>query len=366
MELTRRIRWLAFAAPLALAAATTIARPAPPGVLAAPPTADRPCASNASGAQGGPRSGPAWYRLDAALDAGGTLAGQQLIAGRGATRWLASLPAESFASGPVRGRVLVGDDDGQRSRLRTLDTATGCWTVLATSPDVIRSAVLASNGTRLYEHRVDRATRRDLGVWALSVDPLAGDAELLLPGLPEDPEVGPTFITTILPVVDGRVVVSSCGERACRTRVIDPATRQVASASQTGPAVGMAGDRLIALEACDGLPCPLDVIDLASGATARLGDVSGFAVVTSDPSGAVVVADDRGLGVLRLGGSPSNRSVPGAVGLAPLRMTSTADSGVEAPSGRVAVAPGGRVDDPTAIRFLDPIALSLDAGEVFP
>ena len=41
------------------------------------------------------------------------------------------LPPESFATGPWAGRVLVGADDGARSRLSLVDVGAGCATPLA-------------------------------------------------------------------------------------------------------------------------------------------------------------------------------------------------------------------------------------------
>ena len=371
MELAGRIRWLALAGPLALAAAGALAQPAPPGValaarapaepMARPPV-ERSCPADAGRTTAA--AGPAWYRLEPLLDASGALAGQRLTVGAASARWSVSLPPESFASGPVGGRVLVGDDDGQRSRLRTLDAALGCWTTVATSSDVVRSAVLAPGGARAYEHRVDRATRLDLGVWAR--DLATAEAAPLVAGLPADPEYGVTFSTSVLAVDDGRVVVSACGERACRTRVVDPVTGRSSTAAGTGPAVGLADQRLVVLEACDGLPCAIDSIDLASGDSTRLGEANGAAVVAPGGAGAIVLMGGGRLGVLRLGGQTSETGVQGSAGLAPILAASTAESGAEAPDGSVAVAPGGRVTDPTAIRFLDPSSLQLSAGEVLP
>ena len=364
MELDGRIRWLALALPVALAAAATVARPAPPGVLAAGPAAGGTCASGA-GFRGYDVPSPAWYRLDPLLDGGGTLAGQQLTVGRGQARWSWALPAESFAFGPVGGRVLVGDDDGRRSRLRTFDTAGGCWTSLAASADVIRSAVLTQDGTRIYEHRVERTDRHDLGVWTRQLGVAPTVTTRVLDGIAPDADRGPTFTTTVLVADDGRVVVSSCGERVCRTRVADPASGSVASVAETGPAAGVIGDRLVALEAFDGLPCALDLVDLASGAATRLDDAGGGAVVVPGSSDTIVLAEGGGIGVVRLGGQTADAAVPGTAGFAPIPRTSTATSGVESPLGRVAVAPGGRVTDPSAIRFLDPSALQL-TDEVLP
>ncbi len=373
MELARRIRWMALASPVALAAAVAVGQPAPPGVaMAARPQAEpttrppveRPCETDAS--PPGLAAAAAWYRLDPVLDTAGSLAGQLLVVGVGHAGWAVSLPPESFASGPVGGRVLVGDDDGQRSRLRMLDAARGCWTAVGTSSDVVRSAASAIDGTRVYEHRVERATRRDLGVWSRDLSTGGADAVPVLDGLEADPAHGPTFTTSILAAADGRIVVSSCGELACRTRVVDPRTGGAVMATGTGPAIGVAGQRLVVLGVCHGVPCGVDAVDLESGVITALGETDGTAVVTPEGAGSVVFAAPDGIGILRLGGHGQGDGVPESIGLAPLVSTSTAESGAEAPEGLVAVAPGGRVSDPRAIRFLDPAAAGLAAGEVLP
>jgi len=365
MELTGRIRWLALALPVALAAAASVVRPAPPGVLAGGPLPEHACAPGA--ARTAPDgAGPAWYRMDPVLGADGTLSAQRLTVGRGTARWSATLPAESFASGPVGGRVLVGDDDGQHSRLRLLDTGLGCWSTLGTTSDVIRSAILAPDGARLYDHRVARGTRRDLGTWQRVLGGHPAAALRVLPGLPEDAAYGPTFSTSLLVAGDGRLIESACGERACRTRVLDPATGAVATVNGTGPAAGLVGGRLVAFAPCDGLPCAVNAIDLASGTATPLDEADGPVVAAPDTAGVVVLADDGGLGVVRIGPGAADLHVPSADGLVPVVASSTASSGIEAPRGHIAVAPGGRVSDPSLVRFLDPAALQLSAGEVLP
>ncbi|HEY4751868.1 MAG TPA: hypothetical protein VIH37_01195, partial [Candidatus Limnocylindrales bacterium] len=285
------------------------------------------CSSAVVGSAGAARGGPAWYRIDPLLDASGTLSGQRLVVGRGAARWSADLPPESFASGPVGGRVLVGDDDGNRSRLRAFDTALGCWTSLGEEGNVIRSALLTAPGV-LYEHRVDRMTRRDLGVWRRAIGAGAAPATLALPGLAASAGDGPTYSTSLLAGGDGRLVVGSCGEHTCRTRVLDPASGSVAAVEGIGPALAVSGQQLVALAVCDALPCPLVAVDLRTRASRHL----------------------------------AASLVPG---LEPVPATSTADSGIEAPPGDMALAPGGRVDDPSAVRLID-AATQLTAGEVLP
>ncbi len=99
-------------------------------LLAAAPRPWVPAACGDGGAP--PGAGSTWYRLDPVLDGAGSLAGMRLQAGDGfgPVRAL-GLPAEAFASGPVQGRVIAGEDDGSRSLVRALDPARGCATVVA-------------------------------------------------------------------------------------------------------------------------------------------------------------------------------------------------------------------------------------------
>ena len=212
-------------------------------------------------AAGDPAIG-AWMRLDPTLDADGALAGQRLSMGvseRTLTKVM-ELPPESFAAGPFGQRLLVGADDGAASRLFTIDVATGCMSSLAQETAVIRRATISPDGRAVYESRVDRTTRADLGVWRRPFDP-ASPATRILDPLPADARFGRTWSTEFTWSVDrDRLAIQSCGATACRTRVFDPArggrpTRLVADPA-LGPLVGLAGGRAIAYDACRGLPVP--------------------------------------------------------------------------------------------------------------
>ena len=138
------LRWLRFA-PLAILVAAGAAGNARPvaGAGAERPWEPPPCPA---GETGDP-PGAAWYRLEPALDATGTLAGMRLTVGIDGTagRHL-DLGPESFASGPTGGRILVGEDDGALSRLSALDAVRGCSMAIAEEASVIRSAVMAPDG----------------------------------------------------------------------------------------------------------------------------------------------------------------------------------------------------------------------------
>ncbi len=362
MELVRCLAGAGTLAAVALVGALGAARPP---VMAAtdPPWQPPPCGEARAGAP----SGTAWYRLDPVLDDHGSLVGQRLTVGliNGASRRL-DLAPESFASGPGAGMVLVGEDDGVVSRLRLLDVARGCATVVGLErAAVVRGAVIALDGASAWEHRVNRVTRADEGVWRR---PLAGGRPVrVLPGMPSDDRFGPTFTTELSWSSDGRLGVASCGQRVCRTRVVDPATGVVDAFEGTGPLVGVDGDRAVVHAACAGLPCPIEAVDLRTGLRTVLVQAAGLAALDGGTGGVLVFeTPDGSLAVLDLG-SGRRSEVRAARGLAPVRRTSATTSGAETPRGAVLVAADGRVGLPSAARRLDPSRQSLvSLGEVIP
>lgn len=252
---------------------------------------------------GAPRIGAStpgtWYRTDPVIEAG-TRTGQRLVVGRageGDTRTL-DLDAESFAAGPFGGTMLVGTDDGRRSRLSLVDTARECAWPLVASADVVRAATLAPDGASLFEFRVDRRSRADLGVWRRALDGSDAASRVLAP-IAADARFGPTWITDFVWSEDGRsLAVQSCGEIACRVRILDPregGVRLVADPS-LGDLVGLDGDRLVAHGACRGLPCPLVSMDIATGSTLILDPAAGQAVLSRDTDGRTVVVYEIGAG----------------------------------------------------------------------
>jgi hypothetical protein len=352
-----------------MALVATLGTVRPPVLAAAdPPWQPPPCGEPRAGdAPVGAATGAAWYRLDPALDELGSLAGQGLTVGLigGPARHL-DLAPESFVSGPVGGVVLVGDDDGSESSLRLLDVARGCATAVGREAEaVIRGALLAPDGSAVWEHRVNRVTRADEGIWRRPV--AGGPSARVLPGLPANGRFGPTFVTELSWAADGRLGVSSCGERACRTRVMDPATGRVEAFGGTGPLVGVHEDRAFVHGACAGLPCPIETVDLRTGRRSVLVDEAGLASVDGSGTGSLVFETPEGqLAVLDLG-SGRRSAVKADAGLLPVRRTSAATSGAETPDGAVLIAPRGRVGQPSAAGHVDPAthaAVSLE--EVLP
>lgn len=307
---------------------------------------------------GPPATGAAWYRLDAVLDSTGTLAGQRLtvgVVGRRARQ--VALPPESFASGPVAGIVLVGDDDGARSRLRAVNPGRGCATTVAEDAAVIRGAILAPDGAIEVEHRVDRATREDLGVWRRSIR--GGIGVRLLPGLVADAAHGRTFATDLRWAPDGRLSVASCGERVCRARIVDPTTGVAAATDGTGPVLGVAAGRVIAYAPCEGFPCAIVGVDPATGSIDTLVPDAGPAAI-GGPGDATLVFERAGrLTTLDLL-TGAQVDVPASDGLAPVRSGSGATAGLDLPLGEVLLAAPGAAPDPSTVRRFDPATARIE------
>ncbi|HEX5826278.1 MAG TPA: hypothetical protein VFY23_02060 [Candidatus Limnocylindrales bacterium] len=282
-----RVRWLRGVVPVATLALLGSGVFARPPVLAAadPPWVPPPCADAPPGGWAGTANGSsaqvASTRLVGVLDGAGTLAAWRLTLGmEGAASYRMELPPESSASAPVGAVVMVAADDGTRSRVSLVDVARGCATALPDEAEVVRSAVLAPDGRSVVEHRVARVTRADLGIWRVSLD--GGPDRRILGAPAADARYGRTFVTELRWLADGRLGATSCGERLCRTRVLDPSTGTAAMVGPTGPVVGFAADgAVIAHEACGGFPCALVRHD-PDGRARTLAEAAGPATMAGD------------------------------------------------------------------------------------
>lgn len=339
------------------------------------PGADPATTRAALSRPGGPEglTGEAWYRLDPVLDASGTLSGQRLelgLHGRGG-RYV-ELPPESFAAGPFGRLVLVGSDDGNVSTVRAIDASAACARLIARESSVVRRAVIDPAGATVYEFRVDRATRADLGVWRR---PLAGgDAERVLAPLPADERFGRTFSTELAWSLEGdRLVVQQCGYTSCRTRLVDPGSGLVSTIArpEIGELVGVAGGRVVAYAACHGLPCQIVSVDASSGQTALVAEAAGLAQLVPTDTGPRVIHEtgpeaDRHLRSTDLAGG-SAVTIPASVGdLRLVPASARASAGTQLPAGWVLLAPDGRraggSGRPVLVRLAD--GLTVPLGEV--
>ena len=313
----------------------------------------------------------AWYRLDPVLDAGARI-GQRLAVGRAGDRGARQLDldAESFATGPVGGTILVGTDDGHRSRLSLVDVARACAWAVAESLDVIRTAMLAPDGISLFEYRVDRRTRADLGLWQRSLDGSTPPSRVL-PPIVADARFGPTWLTDLIWSDDGHALaVESCGEVACRVRVLDPVIGdvQLVSDPDLGDLVGVAGDRLVAHGACRGLPCPLVSVDLSDGSTTVLDHAAGQAVLSRDAEGRSVVihevgASGRTLRILSLDGQRTEALDGDPDGRRLVARPARSGGAAEIGPGWILFGPDGRLPVDGAIR---PVLRHFPDGRTVP
>ncbi|MEJ7695955.1 MAG: hypothetical protein WKF78_04840 [Candidatus Limnocylindrales bacterium] len=268
------------------------------------------------------------------MDTGGALTGQRMTFGSAVAAAPQSwdLPPESFASGPIGGTILVGADDGATSDLRLLTAGAACAWDLAQEGSVVRRATLSPEGTSLYEARVDRRTRADLGVWRRTFQAADPPIRVMEP-LAADARFGRTFTTELAWSPDGRTLaVQSCGADACRVRTLEPTTgrRRAIANPSLGTMVGLTADRLIVRGSCHGLPCPLLGVRLDDGAVSVLEAAAGQATLVASDGGVDTVvyeADARGTSLrsiaadgsvrVDLGSPPTGqRLVPLAPGMA--------------------------------------------------
>ncbi len=351
-------RWFRRAGPgivaigaLALVASATLAARDRPWV---PP----PCPGEVTTGSRQPGSG-AWFRIDPQLEAGERRAQRLLVGVTGRVRPRAmTLDPESFAAGPFGGRILVGTDDGVASSLFVLDPAAGCRAGIGTTSDVIRRATLSPTGDAVLEFRVHRRTRADLGVWRRSLrDPQ--DVLRVLPPIGPDGRFGPTWSTEFAWSGDGRALaVQSCGETACRTRVldlVDGSVREVAD-PDLGELVGLDRERVVVRAACRGLPCSLYAVAIADGRRTLLGE-AGAAVVTADSAGRAWAVFERdplgGLRSIRLDGSAATDLPGDPSGLRLIAPASRSGSATDVVTGWVVLGPDGRLppEGPYGPRF---------------
>ena len=296
-------RWLRWIGPgvvalgaVGLIASTTFGvgvRPWAPRACAGPPM-DRIAAAQGPGSTSlaDLRAVP-WFRQEPVLDGDGALAGQRVSVGPagGPAFGTLDLPAESFAAGPFGRVILVGTDDARTSRLEAIDVTAGCVRTVALERSVIRRATIDPAGAFVYEMRVDRVTRADLGIWRRPIDGGAPALQVLGP-LEPDGRFGRTFSTEFGWNAGGdRLAVQSCGERACRTRVMavrDGATVTVAS-PDLGLLIGLDDVRLVTYAACAGVRCPIIATDLRTGRRHVVLPAGGPATIVVTPDGSRLI-----------------------------------------------------------------------------
>lgn len=363
-------RWLRWIGPGVVAlgavgfiASTTLgagARPWTPRACAGPPSAWIEAARAVGSPSLADLPSTPWYRLDSVLDTEGALGARRLavgLDGEHAAR-ISDLPAESFAAGPFGRIILVGSDDGVASELVAIDVANGCTWAIGREQAVIRRATIDATGTSIYEMRVDRITRADLGIWLRPMDGV-GEARRVLSPIAPDGRFGRTYSTEFTWDVAGeRLAVQSCGEAACRTRIVSPGGGATVTLDtpDLGLLIGFDGDYMATYGACRGFPCPIVSSNVRTGRRHVLAEAAGPAVVVGTDDGTRLIHEQRtpsgrALRSIPLDGGASTDLGPLPDGLDLHAASTRADAATRIPAGWVLLAPDGRIPaDRSAVR----------------
>jgi hypothetical protein len=294
VEMSRR-RWsLWLGPPLVVLAVGLVVSRFQPGAEAggrstAPPAgacANSPVPTDAAGRVQNDVAAGSWWRIADKLDVAGAMAGRRLAVGRGgATRLMLDLAAESSASGPTGGVVVVASDDGRKSTIRLVSAVAGCAWLVHESSDVVRGAILDPTNGSVLAHVLERATRDDLGTWRFGAPGALTEPVMVAPPLAAG-KGGIVWATELrLDPAGGRLVVQSCGEASCLTRIFDLAVTGALLRTlegDQGTLIGVAGGRLVTWSACRNLPCSVQSWDIATGGHQALLDAAQTAALTAD------------------------------------------------------------------------------------
>jgi hypothetical protein len=260
-------------------AAVPLAKPAAAADCAAPGQA-----KNAAGRHNGLPPG-----LAQRLDAKGQFIGRFVAVNAPGRALTLNLPVESSVSAPVGDALVYTQSLGANSEVHVIDLATGCDSVIARASGTVRSAILGATGDAVYVHSVTFPFRSDAGVTRFALD--SGTAAQVVPALADDARFGLTFATQLGWSTDGATLsVQSCGEQACRTRLLNAATGSIATfdAPGQGQIIGVTPAHLVTYDGCLGLPCSVISTDLSSGAITSLADEAWSAALVPTVGGPVV------------------------------------------------------------------------------
>ena len=294
-------------------------------------------------------AGPAsWWRLSERLDDHGVLKGRQLAVGRGGAIALTlDLAAESMASGPIGGLVVLAVDDGRKSEIRLVSAGAGCSWLVDTSPNVVRGAILDPSDGSVLAHLVNRATRADLGTWRFGARGALTEPALVAGAVPNGLLDGPVWATDLrLDQAGTSLAVQSCTDTGCVTRLFDLPVRggdpRVLRGAQ-GPILGFAAGRLITWAACSGFPCAIQSWDLATGLATKILDRADAAAVTADGRYLVASIDARVGHTLRIELATNTRALVKGIGRDELLLAggATATTGLQVGPDEIAVAAPG-------------------------
>ena len=165
---------------------------------------------------------------------------------------------------------------------------------------IARRAILVPGRAAALVHLLDRATRRDMGVWRVPLDgsprslvlaPIA-DADLLAAGIER------VWVTDLVLASDaGSLGVQSCDPDTCVTRVLDLRRGSVTViAGSQGGLIGLDEDHLVAHARCTGEPCGVVAWNLGTlRPTTIVADAFGAALTDDGDVIVGVQGDDESL-----------------------------------------------------------------------
>ena len=257
-------RWLRWVGPGVIAlgavgfiASTTLgARDRPWVPRACAGSAGAPVAAHATVAGGLAelRADARWFRLDPLLDATGALPGQRLSIGLDGEPAPAPATCQPSRSPPARSGASSwsGPMTARRRASRRSTSRGGCSWPVADERDVIRRATIDPAGAFVYEMRVDRAGRADLGIWRRPIDGTSRPLAASSTPLAADPRFGRTFSTEFTWDIAGRPAGRPVMRRASPAgrASSSPATARGPCRSTrptSGSLVGLDGDRAVTL-----------------------------------------------------------------------------------------------------------------------
>jgi hypothetical protein len=191
-----------------------------------------------------------------------------------------------------------------------------------------------------------------------------------------DARFGPTWRTELGWTDDETLVVGSCGEVACRYRLLsadDGAVTTIAD-PRLGAFVGLAEGHLVVHAACRGMPCPLISVDVVERERHTIHEAAGIAVMGRDEAGRSVVVHEVGLAGVSLRSvrpdGAGGRLLPAAPrGLRLVGGPAWAGGATERPGDRLVFGPDGRLPiDGTRRAMLRAISAerTVTLGEVLP
>ncbi|HET8778022.1 MAG TPA: hypothetical protein VFN76_10215, partial [Candidatus Limnocylindria bacterium] len=188
----------------------------------------------------------------------------------------------AWAHGPYGSSVLVGDDDGSRSRVFTVSSVDGSEATILETDDAVVVGALAADDASMYFVPLDRTTGMDRGLWRLPLD--GGAAEVIDPGpIADAPSDYATQWTMEWSAGGDALVTQVCRMRTCRTLVLDAASGQTRLDEGGPPLIGVTDTDYVTER---------NIVSLASGEGQPLGaELGGQATLAGRPGDWHVVSE---------------------------------------------------------------------------